>query len=375
MAAEKSQFKDAMKAIQDGDKTRARELLSQLVKEEPGNSRYWLWMSAVTETKRDRVYCLKEALKQEPSNQMARRGLMIAGELRSDAKGPLEPIRDQRDWENDLRHEFTIKKASKPVNTVRLMIYASAAIFVVIAVVVAYIFWPKTRVYNPNAFRLMGATATASIAPPTNTPRPLYQGPTPTIPAITPLWMLLEATYTPTPLYVDTPHPSFEAYTLGMQAYAGQDWSSVVTYLQQVIDVEQDERVLDALFYQGIAYLNLGQTKNASDTFNAILKEDPQFAPAFLGRAKVRRISDPEHWKASETDLLECIRLDPNMPEAYFDLADLYLSRNMPEAALEYCELGAGLLPDSPWDSITGLPQNFKWMNSMMPLPIYSRLI
>lgn len=348
MAAEKSQFKEAMNAIEQGDKTRAREILSQLVKEEPGNARYWLWMSAVVETKRDRVYCLKEALKLDPSNQMARRGLMIAGELKSDVKGPMLPIHDRREWENDLRREFTIKKAGKPVNFVRMMIYASAAIFVIIVAVVAIVFWPKQRAYNPNAFRLMGATATASIAPPTNTPRPLYQGPTPTIPAITPLWMFLEATYTPTPLYVDTPHPSYEAFALGMQAYANQDWSNVVTYMQQLIDIEQDARVLDALFYKGIALLNLGSTKDAFDTFNAILKEEPSFAPAYLGRAKVRRISDPDRWKNIETDLKECIRLDPNMPECYFDLADLYISKDLTLQALQYTELGAGLLPDSP---------------------------
>lgn len=348
MAAEKSQFKDAMKAVEEGDKTRAREILSQLVKEEPGNARYWLWMSAVVETKRDRVYCLKEAIKIDPSNQMARRGLMIAGELKSEVKGPILPIRDRRDWENDLRREFTIKKAGKPVNTVRMMIYASAAILVVIVAVVAILFWPKRRTYSPNAFRLMGATATASIAPPTNTPRPLYQGPTPTIPAITPLWMFLESTYTPTPLYVDTPHPNLEAFQLGMQAYANQDWSNVIFFMQQVIDIEPDERVLDALYYKGFAHLELGQTKNALDTFNAILKQRPNFAPAYLGRAKVKRVSDPNQWKSAEADLKECIRLDPNLAEAYFELADLYLSRKLTQQALQYTTLGAGLLPDSP---------------------------
>jgi hypothetical protein len=52
---------------------------------------------------------------------------------------------------------------------------------------------------------------------------PLVRSPTPTFIGPTPLWMLMEATYTPTPLYVNTPHPISEAYRIGIRAYQRGD--------------------------------------------------------------------------------------------------------------------------------------------------------
>jgi len=64
-------------------------------------------------------------------------------------------------------------------------------------------------------------TATATLVP-----TPTYVGPLP-------LWMKLEATFTPTPQFVSTPHIRMEAYSAAMTAYEKQNWPKVVEYLNQ----------------------------------------------------------------------------------------------------------------------------------------------
>lgn len=77
--ADEMLYQEAMKAIQKGDKTLARDLLTRLIKAEPQNSDYWLWLSTVVESVKERTYCLQEVIRRDPKNMTARQGLILMG--------------------------------------------------------------------------------------------------------------------------------------------------------------------------------------------------------------------------------------------------------------------------------------------------------
>ncbi len=313
-------------------------------------------MSTLAETKRERVANLKEALRLDPTNPTIRRGLLLMGELKGDTRIPAATVKDRRDWEKELRREMA---ASKPVavskktnpNVTLKIVIASISLFILIAMVGTIIFWPKNRNASPYGFRIMGATATASLMPATDTPQPTsveYQAPTPTLPAQTPLWMFLESTYTPTPLIAFTPHTQFEAFSLGMTAYKNNDWTAAIDYFQQVIDIETDSKIPDILYYQGESYRNLGQSKPAIDIFNKIIRDHPEFAPAYLGRGLSRRMASPKDYNTVIKEFNEAIRMEPGLLQAYLEAADMYISVGLLTKAIPYIDQAIALAPETP---------------------------
>ena len=96
---ENTAYQEALAAIQNGEKSRARDLLTRLIKTNPNNSAYWLWMSAVVESSRELTFCLKETLKRDPQNVTARRGLILQGELPPDPSLAIPAQLQRRNWE------------------------------------------------------------------------------------------------------------------------------------------------------------------------------------------------------------------------------------------------------------------------------------
>src|SRR3989304_3816861 len=70
---------EAIAAARAGDRARARDLLSRLLRADSSNAEYWIWMSAVVDSDREKTYCLESALKLDPSNRAALRGLVVLG--------------------------------------------------------------------------------------------------------------------------------------------------------------------------------------------------------------------------------------------------------------------------------------------------------
>jgi Bacterial PH domain len=62
-------------AVKSGDKVLGRQLLAQLVKQDPSNEMGWLWLSTCIDSLDQKKYCLKEVLKLNPKNQDARAAL------------------------------------------------------------------------------------------------------------------------------------------------------------------------------------------------------------------------------------------------------------------------------------------------------------
>ncbi len=203
-------FNQALEALQQGQRGRARDLLTRLLRADQGNPRYWLWLSATVDTRREQIYCLQTALRLDPSNRAARQGLVLLGALpaqdvtpaplhRREWRVPLFEVHQPNAWERTWANPWT-----------RLAALVLAIALLCTATVVG--FYVQSARQRPVVVRIPtntpGPTPTFTFTPTAinETPRPTVTlPPTPSGPL--PLWMLLEATYTPTPRYVNTPHP------------------------------------------------------------------------------------------------------------------------------------------------------------------------
>ena len=103
--AEDTMLQEAIEALRDGENARAKDLLTRLLKTEQNNPTYWVWMSAAVETAKERIYCLETALKLDPKNATAKRGLVLLGALPPDDSIQPFQIKNQRIWEEELVKE------------------------------------------------------------------------------------------------------------------------------------------------------------------------------------------------------------------------------------------------------------------------------
>src|SRR5215510_13317877 len=95
-------FQEAVEALREGNKTKARELLTGLLKTDQNNATYWVWMSATVDTAKERIYCLQTAFKLDPENATAKRGLILHGALPADENVQPFPVNRPRAWEAKL---------------------------------------------------------------------------------------------------------------------------------------------------------------------------------------------------------------------------------------------------------------------------------
>jgi hypothetical protein len=80
-----------------GQRSRARDLLTRLLRTDQSNPQYWLWMSAVVDSNPEKVFCLQNVLRLEPDSQAAKLGLLMHGALHaSTSVTPVAPVR--RKW-------------------------------------------------------------------------------------------------------------------------------------------------------------------------------------------------------------------------------------------------------------------------------------
>ena len=85
--AEQNPLQDPLQAIQSGQRRKAKELLTRLLRSDQENAEYWLWMSSVVETEKEQVFCLQKALKADPTSVAAKRGLFgLAHAIRVEEK-------------------------------------------------------------------------------------------------------------------------------------------------------------------------------------------------------------------------------------------------------------------------------------------------
>ncbi|NJN44252.1 MAG: hypothetical protein HC806_05710 [Anaerolineae bacterium] len=90
---QETMFQEAVKAAREGDKVRARDLLTRLLRVTKNNPEYWLWMSGVVETRQEQLFCLQNLLQLDPKNEIARRGMIMMGETPAENVVPVPPHR------------------------------------------------------------------------------------------------------------------------------------------------------------------------------------------------------------------------------------------------------------------------------------------
>src|SRR5512140_601570 len=95
-------FEDAVDALRQGERARGKDILTRLLKADQNNPNYWIWMSAAVDTAKERIYCLETALKLDPGNAIARRGLVLLGGLPADENTQPFRINRPRPWEDGL---------------------------------------------------------------------------------------------------------------------------------------------------------------------------------------------------------------------------------------------------------------------------------
>ena len=328
MATQKEAYQQALAFIQAGELDKARELLARLIKADKGNIDYWLWMSAVVKTTKERIYCLREVLALDPRNEDAALGLRMLGEKAPDTD-PSQTIYIQKiPWKTRL--EIADERHTGPK-----LVRPRVLFLIVLSVVIVGLFgFGIYLALRPTATQTMDTVKRWTItSAPTGT---ATLTPGPTTSGFAPLTIPLDRTITATPLYVATPHNRMEAYSAAMRAYEKGNWDSAIDYLNQVLVDEPNSP--DIYYHMGNIYRFQGRFKDALNSYNTGIQVDPNFAPSYLGKARVlleQSSPDPE---GAVLLLQTGVSKDPNMYEAYLELARANLMLNDSSAAVGWLE-------------------------------------
>jgi len=198
MQPEELLFKEAMEAIDKKEIAKAREIMTRLLQRNRSNADYWVWMSALVETVKEREFCLREARKINPVHPMVIQGLRWLGEPIEDSN-PLPPVDAEKlKWKTTLEAEV---QPSRPASRPKTRLSSWIALGVTVTVlVVALIFIARSQRFRPDTSPILRFSLTP---PPTATSE---STPTAEITGQLPLWAALKATYTATPIYAATPH-------------------------------------------------------------------------------------------------------------------------------------------------------------------------
>ncbi len=77
-------LREGIRTSKEGRKADARQLLQQVVRQEPSNERAWLWLSGAVATDKEREKCLENVLSINPVNADALRGLEMLRQRRAE---------------------------------------------------------------------------------------------------------------------------------------------------------------------------------------------------------------------------------------------------------------------------------------------------
>ena len=203
--ADDAAFQEAVEALRAGNKTKARELFTDLIKTDQSNVTYWIWLSSAMETTKERIYCLQTAFKLDPESATAKRGLILLGALPPDDTIQPFPVNRPRAWEERLllAHERPKPKGwaavrASPVFRLGLVILLVGGL--IAGVVFGFIIPSTLRAQNTQPTHIVGTPQTYTPSPTSIGGRPQATQPVGTPSG--PLSELLSVQYTPTALYV-----------------------------------------------------------------------------------------------------------------------------------------------------------------------------
>ncbi len=345
--AEDVMLKEAIDAIEQGQRKRARDLLTRLLRADQENSDYWLWMSSVVDTPKEQVFCLQKVLHLDSHNEAAKQGMVLLGAAPAPAIVNPAPL-VRREWATpgEKAPPATGFQALMANPVARWLTLGGVGGVVLLLLMLGFVgFGPGRGLFGGVRLTITPLPwterPTATLLP-TNTPR--VRTPTPTFVGPTPLWMLLEATYTPTPLYVNTPHPINESYRAGLRALQNSDLQGMLGFMQQASTVEPEAP--DTYYYVGEAQRLEGEYEAAISAYQAALSVDAGFAPAYLGLARARLGLDPQAEILDDLD--QALEYDSSLAEAYLERAAYFIRQGEFETALGDLAAVNELSPESP---------------------------
>lgn len=348
---------EAIAAVRLGNRAHARELLSKLLRSDSQNAEYWVWMSSVVDSPRERKYCLESALKIDPTNRAALRGLVILGvrnptdrELSQALKigrRKIEPLQEitpkkiETEPEKQSQSVSTPPKPSKtPLRPRQRSAFSRVMILVFVATIgvggIAALIYFVGPMLQPRYFgfasTLPAASTTATDTPlpgtPTATPIPaatrIIRTPISTEYYATPLALLIPATGTPTPIAGYTPLANIEAYSSGVNALQQEDYEQAIFFFDQALTIDPD--LVEVLYFKGEAQRQSGLIGAAIRTFDEASQIDPEYAATYLGRGRALLERDEI---AAQQDFERAIDRDPQFVEAYLEIADYYARKRL----------------------------------------------
>ena len=332
---------EARGALEKGEKAHARDLLTRVIKTYRQEAEFWLLMSAAVETNKERIFCLNEALQIEPQNPLARRGLMALGAIPRDDSLAVPLSLQRRNWESAFLRDPAQEKETR-----RALIRGAIVLLVLVAVVAGIVLAILTVRPAPPAaplptFAMPTSGPTVTYQP---TPSPVVRSATPTYSGPTPLTIALNITYTPTPMYVKTPH-NVEDYNRGLRMWQDGNLAQALLSLQNAATEVPGSP--DLLYLVGEVYRLQKNYSAASVSYQKAIQVSPSFAPAYLGRALVRLATNSSQVDAARADVEKAISLDPKYFDAYLELAALKIAAKDGAGALADLATAAPLNPGS----------------------------
>ena len=340
-------FQEALSALRRGDKARAKELLTLLIKSDQNNSMYWIWLSATMDAQKERIYCLQTALKLDPENLTAKRGLILLGAMPPDETIQPFPMDRPRAWEEKLllAHERPKERGLRVILRNPVLRLASLTVLGIGMCVIVYfgVILPRFGPADEPPTNTPGPSPTFTATPTffgaTAEPTKVFSGPTP-------LDEFLDATYTPTALYVVTKRTSgsSEQYRIAFDHYEKGEWDAFIENMLLLQRMEPE--AADIPYYIGEAYRFKRDTSTAARYYNQAIDLNADFAPPYLGLARVRVMSNSSFNPLKLID--QALDRDPNLGEAYLERARYLINRGDIEDAFPDLELAEKFMPGSP---------------------------
>lgn len=342
--AEDTMLNEAIEAIEAGQKARAKDILTRLIQTDQRNPDYWVWMSAAVTTKKERIYALKTALRADPENAAAKRGLILLGKLPPDKNIAPFPLNHPRLWDDAIlsgAEEAEEEKEKKAVKNPAMRL-AGIALGVIGLILLVVFGFSKRDAFERSPTNTPGPSPTYTLTPTALNAQPAatqaFIGPTP-------LWALLDATYTPTPLYVNTPR-SIQAKDYGYAveaAYTSENWEELINTMERIAELEPESA--DPYFYIGEAHRFMGENNRALDAYNEAIRLNENLGAAYLGKARVLPYVGGAGSVGKMLDT--AIEKDPLYAEAYLARAIYRMDDKKYEEALEDLENAKDLTPGS----------------------------
>ena len=228
MMAENVMFQEAIDAVRQGQRHRAHDLLTRLLRADQSNPEYWLWMSSVVDTVKERTYCLQMVLRLDPGNATASQGLVLLGVTPAAMTlAPVPPVR--RKWNVPLQ-DVPKKRGLRVIweNPVLRGVFFVILTILLVGLISGGIFGYRTSRAIGNAARRPTKTPGP---PPTFTVTPTFipsgrttPTPIPRARGSYPLAILLGVSYTSTPVYVNTLTRSSKHIASGSGRWRRETW-------------------------------------------------------------------------------------------------------------------------------------------------------